>query len=76
MDTNIIQLNQQIAFLNPKHLEELQAFVEFLLTKQQKKAKPLPKRKKKPMLLADIQPIAIPVNDYIIQRDNIYEDRL
>ncbi len=76
MNTNVVQLTQQIEFLNHRHLEELHLFVEFLLNKQQKEAKNEPKRKKRMMLLADIQPLAMPVSDYIIQRDDIYEDRI
>jgi hypothetical protein len=76
MNTNVVQITQQIEFLNRRHLEELHLFVEFLLSKQQKEVKSIPKRKKSVMLLADIQPIAMPVSDYIIQRDDIYEDRI
>ncbi len=76
MNTNVVQITQQIEFLNHRNLEELRLFVEFLLNKQQKDVKNTPKRKKRTALLADIQPIVIPVSDYIIQRDNIYEDRI
>ena len=76
MNTNVVQITQQIEFLNHRNLEELRLFVEFLLNKQQKEVKNKPKRKKSMVLLADIQPIAMPVSDYIIQRDDIYEDRI
>jgi hypothetical protein len=54
MNTNVVQITQQIEFLNHRHLEELHLFVEFLLNKQQKEVKIAPKRKKCMMLLADI----------------------
>jgi hypothetical protein len=76
MNTNVVQITQQIEFLNHRHLEELHLFVEFLLNKQKKEVKQTPKRKKRVMLLADIQPIAMPVSDYLIQREDIYEDRI
>jgi hypothetical protein len=76
MDKSLVNLTEQIAFLNPKNLEELQLFVEFLLQKQQKTAKTPPKRSKKIVLLADMYPIVIPVSDYIIQREDIYENRI
>jgi 4-alpha-glucanotransferase len=73
---NTAQITQQIAFLNTQHLNELSLFIEFLMTKQlketQQKAKPKIKEIK---LLADIQPLIMPVSHHIIQRDTIYEDR-
>lgn len=75
MNTNVIQLTEKIAYLNHKHLEELQLFVEFLLNKQQKQSTVLPVMQKR-RLLSGIQPIHIPVSEHIIQRDSLYEDRL
>ena len=77
MNTNIPQITQQIAFLNSQHLEELGLFIEFLMSKQAKadKKKTLPKSKK-PLLLSDIKPLNMPVSDYIIDRNTIYDDRL
>ena len=76
MATHTASITQQIEFLNARHLDELQLFIAFLMTKQRKETQqeeqPVSKR---PQLLADIQPLSIPVSDYIIQRDNIYEDR-
>jgi hypothetical protein len=61
---NTAQITQQIAFLNSQHLNELNLFIEFLITKQQKenvqKAKP---KAKKTKLLADIIPLNMPVSD-------------
>jgi hypothetical protein len=73
MDT--VQLNQELAFLSPQHLEEVRLFVAFLLSKQQKTNKPANKRKQKTDILVGLQPINIPVNNHIIQRDELYEDR-
>jgi hypothetical protein len=71
MNTN---LNQQINTLNAKHLEELQLFIEFLLVKQETNIEP--KRNKQKRFFADINPIDIPVSKYVIQRDEIYENRI
>jgi hypothetical protein len=76
MTTNTAQITQQIEFLNTRYLDELSLFIEFLMTKQQKEIQPKVKPKSKNKLLADMQPLAMPVSDYIIQRDTIYEDRL
>jgi hypothetical protein len=74
---NTAQITQQIAFLNTQHLNELSLFIEFLMAKQQNENNPkLNPKVKKPKLLSGMQTLAIPVSDYIIQRDNIYEDRL
>ena len=75
MNISVPYLTQQIKFLNPQHLEELNLFVEFLMNKQQKIAKEQPKPKGG-KLLGDINSLDIPVSHYIIQRDDIYEDRL
>lgn len=71
-------LSGQLQLLNPQSLEELRLFVAFLLQKQQQAA-PTP-RKRKPAaskkLLADLKPIAVPVNHVIIDRAELYEDRI
>jgi hypothetical protein len=73
---NAAQITQQIAFLNTQHLNELSLFIEFLMTKQQKETKQKAKPKIKEIkLLADMQPLIMPVSNHIIQRDTIYEDR-
>ena len=74
MNINIPYITQQINFLNPQHLEELRLFVEFLMTKQQKTVKEQQKPKGT-KLLGDLNTLDIPVSHYIIQRDDIYEDR-
>lgn len=74
MNASINQINQQIGYLDARHLEELQLFVEFLLIKQ-RQAKVYSKQKQK-RLLTDIEPIDIPVGDYTIQRDEIYDSRI
>ena len=75
MNINIPYITQQINFLNPQHLEELRLFVEFLMTKQQKTVKEQQKPKGT-KLLGDLNTLDIPVSHYIIQRDDIYEDRI
>jgi hypothetical protein len=76
MNAKIAQLSQQMEFLNAHHLEDIRLFVEFLINKQQKEPKKQPKSKKRTPILADMQPIAMPVNDFILQRDDIYDDRI
>ena len=75
MNINIPYITQQINFLNPQHLEELRLFVEFLMTKQQKAVKEQQKPKGT-KLLGGLNTLDIPVSHYIIQRDDIYEDRI
>ena len=75
MNINIPYITQQINFLNPQHLEELRLFVEFLMTKQQKAVKEQQKSKGA-KLLGGLNTLDIPVSHYIIQRDDIYEDRI
>ena len=75
MNINIPYITQQINFLNPQHLEELRLFVEFLMTKQQKAVKEHPKPKET-KLLGGLNTLDIPVSHYIIQRADIYEDRI
>jgi hypothetical protein len=72
---NTVQLNQELAFLSPQHLEEVRLFVAFLLSKQQKSKKSNIKRKQKTAILVGLQPINMPVDNHIIQRNEIYEER-
>jgi hypothetical protein len=73
MNINVLQITQQIELLNHKHLDELNLFIEFLITKQKKEVKKKPFKKP---LLADIQALPIPVSEFIIHRDEIYESRI
>ena len=68
------QLNQQIDSLNAANLAELALFVEFLLLKQDQKSHSM--TRKKSQFLEGIQPIEIPVSNYMVQRDDIYENRI
>lgn len=68
------QLNQQIDSLNAANLAELALFVEFLLLKQEQKAHSMTHQKSQ--FLEGIQPIEIPVSNYLVQRDDIYENRI
>jgi len=67
------QLLERIRLLTPKQLEELRLFVEFLLTKPQlaKYAQPEPETP-----LIGLQRIAVPVDDVVLNRAEIYEDRI
>jgi hypothetical protein len=77
MAANATHITQQIGHLNTRYLDELSLFIEFLMIKQQKETQQKVKTKtKKIKLLADLQPLPMPVSDYIIQRDTLYEDRL
>jgi hypothetical protein len=61
---NAAQITQQIAFLNTQHLNELNLFIEFLITKQQKENVQKAKSKaKKIKLLAGMQTLDLPVSD-------------
>ena len=75
MNITLPQITQQIGFLNAQHLEELNLFVQFLMSKQQRVTKTRTKLKKA-KLLNNMQPLNIPVSHYIIQRDMIYDDRI
>lgn len=76
MNTKIAQLSQQMEFLNAQHLEDIRLFVEFLINRQQQASNKQVKSKKRSKILADMQPIDMPVSNSIIQRDDIYEDRI
>jgi hypothetical protein len=77
MNVNTAQITQKIEFLHTRYLDELNLFIEFLMVKQQKdKQEKIKPKSKKINILADMQTLAMPVSDFIIQRDTIYEDRL
>jgi hypothetical protein len=77
MNVDTAQITQKIEFLNTRYLDELSLFIEFLMVKQQKeKQQKIKPKSKKTNILADMQPLVMPVSDFIIQRDTIYEDRL
>lgn len=71
------QLTRQIQNLDAQALEELRLFIEQLLKKQKKNAlKNGQKVVGKQPLLADIERIPIPVNNIIVDRAELYDDRL
>ena len=71
--TSESQLMDRIRLLNDQQIDELRLFVEFLLSKpllQPKTgAKSLPP-------LQGLQRVPVPVNNIIIDRADIYEDRV
>lgn len=67
------QLLEQIKLLSPAQIEELRLFVEFLLTKPQLKATAT---QSPHVPLQGLQRIAVPVNEVILNRADIYEDRI
>ena len=75
MNASIGKINQQMAYLDARYLNELQLFVEFLLNKQQQ-SKTQIKKNKKQGVLAGMQIMEMPVNSYTVQRDEIYESRI
>jgi hypothetical protein len=76
MNTKVAQLSQQMESLNARSLEHIRLFVEFLINRQQQTSNKQVKSKKRSKILADMQPIDMPVSNFIIQRDDIYEDRI
>ncbi|MCU0339379.1 MAG: hypothetical protein MUE30_05820 [Spirosomaceae bacterium] len=74
MNTNINHINQQMAYLNARHLEELALFVEFLLLKQEQTQ--IQELKPQENVLSDIQRIDIPVSHHIINRADLYDNRI
>lgn len=52
----------------------LSLFVEFLLLKQEHQSHSKPQ--KKTQFLAGIDPVDIPVSTHVVQRDEIYENRI
>lgn len=67
------RLIEKIQLLNAQQIAELQLFVEFLLTKPELRAK---LEEKANMPLQGLQRIPVPVNEIIIDRASIYEDRI
>lgn len=73
-----LNLARQIQRLNKQHLQELQLFVTFLLSKQQGASVALDSRKvvNSNILLADLESIPLPVNNFIVDRAELYGDRV
>jgi len=71
-----LQLTHQVQNLDAKSLEELRLFIERLLKKQKKNGKKSNKNPAKKTLLADMERISIPVNNNIIDRADLYENRI
>ena len=69
------QLIQQIQLLQPDNLDELRLFIEFLLSKQKKVVRKKKVDKPRRQLLSGMKPILVPVDNVIIDRASIYEDR-
>lgn len=67
-------LAQQVALLDSRNLEDLRLFVEFLLSRQQN----LKKRKKTRArrVLADLETIPMSINNVLIHREALYDNRL
>jgi hypothetical protein len=72
-----VQLTRQIQHLDVQSLEELRLFIEQLLSKQKKAGrKKGQKAAGAKTLLADMELIPIPVNNIIVDRADLYEDRI
>ena len=74
-----LNLAKQIQRLNKQHLQELQLFVTFLLSKQQGAPVSQDSRNKvvhSNILLADLESIPLPVDNFIIDRAELYGDRV
>lgn len=69
-----LKIQEQIGLLDSESLRDLQLFVEFLINKQKNMLSQKPKKNIKKPLLADMQRIAIPVDNVIIDRSEIYND--
>ncbi|MFN7119316.1 MAG: hypothetical protein ACK4TA_21135 [Saprospiraceae bacterium] len=67
------RLMEKIQLLNAQQIAELQLFIEFLLAKPALRAK-LEEKPNTP--LQGLQRIPVPVNEVIIDRSSIYEDRI
>jgi hypothetical protein len=67
------QLTRQIQNLDVQSLEALRLFIERLLNRRLKNAKKTPDGKQ---LLADMERIPIPVNNIIVDRADLYDDRI
>ena len=73
-----MELTERIRLLNPQQLDELRLFVEFLLSKSTKPAKNVDEKKRYPTkrLLSDLERIPVPVDNVILNRTAIYDDRI
>lgn len=71
-----LELTHEIQNLDLKSLEELRLFIEKLLKKQKQSSEKKDKNIPKKPLLADIERIPIPVNNIIIDRAELYENRI
>ena len=71
-----LELTHEIQNLDLKSLEELRLFIEKLLKKQKQPSEKKDKNIPKKPLLADMERIPIPVNNIIIDRAELYEDRI
>jgi hypothetical protein len=71
-----VQLTRQIQNLDVQSLEELRLFVEQLLNKQKINTKKNGEKAPGKTLLADMERIPIPVNNIIVDRADLYEDRI
>ncbi|MBC7774516.1 MAG: hypothetical protein H7246_03685 [Phycisphaerae bacterium] len=71
-----LQLTHEIQNLDLKSLEELRLFIETLLKKQKQPDKKSDKNAPQKTLLADMERIPIPVNNIIIDRAELYENRI
>jgi hypothetical protein len=68
-------LFNRIQLLTPKYVEEVMLFVDFLISKQQNKHSH-ENHKRTKVLLSDIEPLSIPVNQVIISRSKMYDERI
>lgn len=66
-------LAKQLAKLNAQNIEELQLFVEFLLNRQEQKKKKTTHKKE---VLSDLETIVISVDEVILDRETLYENRI
>ena len=66
-------LSQRIQLLQHKDIEELLLFIDFLISKHQTT---IPLKKPSDRLLTDLERIPVPVNHIIIDRSNLYDDRI
>ena len=71
-----LQLTHEVQNLDVKSLEELRLFIENLLKGRKKTGKKSGKNAPQKTLLADMERIPIPVNNIIIDRAELYENRI
>lgn len=70
------ELEQLIVQLNEAEVKELQLFVEFLLSKQAATKAGKTKKKPKRKILEGMREIPIPLDNLIVDRAEIYADRI